>query len=142
MRSLLLFCLLLASLPACRPQPKPIAYGSDACHFCKMTVVDPQHAALAVTDKGRQYAFDAIECLVAYLHRSDTSTFAYLLVNDYTAPGELLPARQAYYLISPNIPSPMGAYLSAFSGPMAAEAVQATHGGQTYSWPALWTELQ
>ncbi|MCB0620489.1 MAG: hypothetical protein KDC41_17650, partial [Saprospiraceae bacterium] len=48
---------------ACRPAPQPIEYGSDLCDYCKMTIVDRQHAAEAVTGKGRAYRFDAIECL-------------------------------------------------------------------------------
>ena len=46
---LLSVCLLMA----CSQEPKPIEYGTDACHFCRMTIVDKVHGAEIVTDKGK-----------------------------------------------------------------------------------------
>ena len=59
----LLPLILLATvlLAACQPSPKPIEYGSDMCDYCKMTIVDQQHAAELVTTKGKAFKFDAIE---------------------------------------------------------------------------------
>ena len=62
---------LLLLFAACSPQPRPIEYGTDLCDFCRMTIVDKQHAAELVTDKGRVYKFDAIECMVNYLEQND-----------------------------------------------------------------------
>ena len=36
-------------LTACSAEPEPIAYGSDACDFCRMNIVDKTHAAQLVT---------------------------------------------------------------------------------------------
>ena len=52
-----LFLLLTSS---CNVGPQPISYGSDGCHFCSMTIVDRQHAAEIVTDKGKGFKFDRI----------------------------------------------------------------------------------
>ena len=120
-------------LTACEVAPQEINYGQDGCHFCKMTIVDNQHAAELVTAKGKAYKFDSIECLIHDL-RQRKDEVALLLVCDYVKPGELIDARQATYLISQNIPSPMGAYLSAFDSRQAAEAVQAEEGGELYTW--------
>ncbi len=51
-------------LSSCQPRPEPIHYGQDACDFCRMTIVDKQHAAQMVTEKGRVYKYDAIECML------------------------------------------------------------------------------
>jgi len=102
-----------------------------------MTIVDRQHAAEVVTDKGRVYKFDAIECMVNYLGQERETNFAFRLVNDFNAPGEWVDATTAHYLISPNLPSPMGAYLSAFATPEAAREMQAAKGGEVFEWPAL-----
>ncbi|HHL51947.1 MAG TPA: hypothetical protein ENJ39_01095 [Flammeovirgaceae bacterium] len=120
-------------LTACEVAPQEINYGKDGCHFCKMTIVDNQHAAELVTAKGKAYKFDSIECLIHDLRQREDEV-ALLLVCDYSRPGELIDARQATYLISQNIPSPMGAYLSAFDSRQAAEAVQAEQGGDLYTW--------
>lgn len=139
----LLILLIILSLTACKPEPRAIAFGHDACHFCKMTVVDRQHAAEVVTVKGRAYTFDAIECMVNYVGELEEGEqgFAHLLVNDYEKPAALIPAQESYYLISKKIPSPMGAFLSAFKTQAAAEAMQKAKGGQVYDWTSIQQHL-
>lgn len=122
---------------ACSPSPKPITYGTDKCDFCRMTIVDPQFAAELVTDKGRVYTFDAIECMVQYRLAAPETSFALLLVNDYLHSGTLQPAENCSYLISPNLPSPMGANLSAFYDRTSAETYQREKEGELYSWEEL-----
>ena len=46
------------TLSSCNIQPQPINYGEDACHFCKMNIIDKQHAAQIVTSKGKAFKFD------------------------------------------------------------------------------------
>lgn len=135
MRKHLLWVLLLAL--GCSTGPKPIAYGEVGCHSCSMTVVDRQHAAQLITDKGKVYVFDAIECLVNVLQSENAPAVGQLWVNDYNRPADLIDARSATFLISPAIPSPMGAYLSAFASTEEAEQAQQDHGGQLYDWEAL-----
>lgn len=122
---------------ACTPKAKPIEYGADACAYCKMTIVDKQHAAESVTDKGKVYKFDAIECMVNFSAQEKEMKFAYTLVNTYTEPGELRAASESTFLISKNLPSPMGAYLSAFPNRETAEAMQKEKGGDLYDWISL-----
>ena len=121
----------------CEIAPRPIAYGSDGCHFCRMTIVDRQHAAQVVTDKGKAFSFDAIECMVHYLEDIDQGSVALFLATDYSRPGNLIDATRASYLISEGIPSPMGANLSAFDGEEAALEARNRHGGSVYTWTEL-----
>ena len=79
-----------------------------------MTIVDEAHAAELVTFKGKVYKFDAIECMVNY-ERRNPNEYKFRLAMDYLNPGNFLEVEMATFLISENIPSPMGAYLSAFS---------------------------
>lgn len=132
-----LTALLALLLSACAPAPKPIEYGSDMCHFCKMTIVDRQHAAEAVTDKGKVFKFDAIECMINYKDQQADTEFAFLLVNDYHTPGALIDAHSAYYLVSPALPSPMGAYLTAFENEGAVEEMLAAKGGESFDWMSI-----
>tara|TARA_R110000868_G_scaffold60556_3_gene184813 strand:- start:2040 stop:2438 length:399 start_codon:yes stop_codon:yes gene_type:complete len=122
---------------SCSISPKPIVYGSDGCHFCSMTIVDKQHASEFVTKKGKSYKFDASECMLNSLKEMDKSSVALFLVNDYDAPGDLIDAAKATYLISTNIPSPMGAYLSAFETMEAAEKAKAIHKGELFTWEQI-----
>ncbi len=128
--------LLLAALMAsCTVEPQPIEYGSDACAFCQMTIVDRQHAAEMVTKKGKAYKYDAIECMVRDLNRNrDLSQVELLLITDFAQAGKFTDAKTAAYLISENIPSPMGANLSGFKEKSEAERVKNQEGGELFTW--------
>lgn len=128
---------LLMVLYSCNQGPQPIDYGKDGCHFCKMTIVDKVHAAEIVTHKGKVYKFDATECMVHFRNEFDTSKVQLFLSNNYKEPEALIDATKATFLISKNIPSPMGAYLSAFKTNAEAKEVQAIKGGTLYSWEEL-----
>ena len=132
-----LLSVFLLGLSGCNNSPKPITYGADGCHFCSMTIVDRQHAAQYMTKKGRSYAFDASECMLNQLKEMDDKKIALFLVNDYNAPGETIDATKATYLISENIPSPMGEFLTAFATIEAAEKAQGVNQGQLYTWNEL-----
>jgi copper chaperone NosL len=122
------------TLSACEIGPKPIHYGEDGCEYCKMTIVDKQHASELVTSKGKVYKFDAIECMIIFRKENEDIQYALYLVNDFNKPGELIDATMATFLISEKISSPMGANLSAFYAETDASKIQATHGGDVYSW--------
>jgi len=123
----------------CSVEPQPINYGSDACDFCKMTIVENRWASEIVTAKGRAYKYDAIECMMNYMNRKDISAdeLALLLVDDYSQPGVLIDAYSATYIISDSIPSPMGAFLSAFSKKEDAELTVANKGGIAFDFDEL-----
>ncbi len=133
----LILGLMLVLLAGCQVKPEPIAYGSDACHFCRMTIVDQQHGAEMVTRKGKVFKFDAVECLLNHLKEVDDQTVALYLVNTYTQPGELKDATGAAYLVSEAIPSPMGDFLTAFEKEMDALDAVEKHGGDVYSWAEI-----
>ncbi len=113
-----------------------VDYGNDGCHYCKMTIVDQQHAAVAVTDKGKVYKYDAIECMVNHSKETELP-FAEMLVNDFNQPGGFLDVKTASFVISENIPSPMGAFLTGFSSTPMAEDVVKEKTGDIYTWQQL-----
>ena len=136
------FILITVSLYSCSVEPKPIIYGDDHCHFCDMTVVDKTHAASYTTKKGKSYSFDAVECLVRKLNQDNNETeMAFVLVADYTNPGNLIDAKSATFLVSEKIKSPMGANLSAFSTSETAKKAQSMHGGKIYTWQQIKEKL-
>jgi copper chaperone NosL len=131
-----IFALLLIFF-SCNVSPKPIEYGSDGCHNCKMTIVDRIHAAEIVTKKGKVYKFDATECMINFMDDFDTSEIELYLSNNYTEPEALIDATKATFLISEKIPSPMGAFLSAFKNKLDAEKFQVEKGGELHTWKTL-----
>lgn len=130
-------CLLLFFTSSCQVKLQEINYGKDGCHYCKMTIVDNQHAAELVTKKGKVFKYDAIECMINDLKQRNKKSVALLFVNDYNKPGEFVKAREATFLISNKIKSPMGAFLSAFSTKKEAQKIQYEMTGDLFTWEEL-----
>lgn len=126
---------------ACSTNPQPINYGSDACNYCQMTIVDRQHASEIVTTKGKSYKYDAIECMMNDLKKWQRPEVAHWLVSDYANPGELIDATTAYYLITEDIPSPMGAFLTAFAK-KEMRASRNLRADEELDWKELKTKYQ
>ncbi|TDN83857.1 copper chaperone NosL [Salegentibacter sp. 24] len=118
---------------ACSFQPEPINYGVDNCHFCQMTIVDQAFAAQLVTDKGKQYKYDAIECMVHDIFQKDYQT-SFILVANYDKPGNMLPVTEAGFVQHDSLRSPMGANL-------AAVKKQSRKGGNLQAWEELKNQL-
>lgn len=131
------FVVMLLVLTSCNVGPQAIDYGNDGCYFCKMTIVDKIHAAEIITKKGKVYKFDASECMINFMKEFDTSEVKLFLTNIYTEPETLIDATQATFLISKNVPSPMGAFLTAFKTKEDAQKVQDEKEGTLYSWNEL-----
>ena len=128
---------LMLLLISCKASPDPIQYGMDACHYCRMTIVDKQHAAELVSQKGKSFKYDAIECMMNDLNRRKDESMAFILTSDYSQPGKLIDATKANYIITTSIPSPMGAFLSAFEDPKKVNELIASSGGDAYDWTTL-----
>ncbi len=137
LRSILIVSFLISLVVSCSIEPSKMAYGSDACHFCKMTIVDQQHAAQIVTKKGKSYKYDAIECMTNQLKDFGTQKVSLFLVNDYDNPGVLISALEASYLISPQIKSPMGANLTAFKSLQKANTLVKSETDELLNWSEL-----
>lgn len=132
-----MFILTTFLIASCAVKESPIKYGMDACNFCKMNIVDRQHAAEIVTKKGKAFKFDAIECMIREIKEKDEDEIALFLINDYNNPGKLVDAQSATYLISENLPSPMGANLTGFLNKSDADLVLKEKNGSIYTWTEL-----
>ena len=133
---------LLLLFLSCKVAPEPIVYGETSCNFCSMTVVDKQHAAQLVTAKGKVFNFDALECMINYLRQVEEQEIGLLLTNTYHQPETLTEVENCTFLISEGIPSPMGAYLTAFQTSGEAQTALEEHGGELFTWKELRLEFQ
>ena len=115
MKKLIGICLLPA-LVACSADPEPLAYGTDACHTCKMTLMDKKFGAELVTQKGKVYKFDDVNCMLNFYNAPDNQSeqFKHKLVVDFMQPGKLIPASDAFFVKSSEIKSPMASQIAAF----------------------------
>lgn len=125
--------LLLAT--ACSQEPAEVHYDSDECAHCKMMITDPQFASQIVTAKGKAYKFDAIECMAVYYRmHEDELEDAKLYVSNYDEPGNWLNAREAQFVKSEVVNSPMGESLLAFPSQKAAEEHVSERPGKLLKW--------
>jgi copper chaperone NosL len=80
--------------------------------------------------------------MARYVDEQGDTENAFELVNDYQSPGELISAHDAHYLISIEIPSPMGAFLSAFSTKEKVSETQSMKGGEIYNWNKIKSQFK
>ena len=102
-------------LVGCGARPEPIVFGEDHCTHCRMSIADPKFGAELVTDKGKVYKFDALECLVPYLQANKDTDYAHILAIAYDEPGELKPVSELKFAFSEDYKSPMGSNLAALN---------------------------
>jgi copper chaperone NosL len=104
-----------------------------------MTIVENKFGAEIISTKGKVYKFDAVECMINFVNKgkmNQSDVESYWAV-DYNSPGTLINASSAYYLISQNIPSPMGANLSTYTSKTNAETKKNVSGGEVFNWSEL-----
>tara|TARA_R100001015_G_C4625446_1_gene183996 strand:- start:516 stop:842 length:327 start_codon:yes stop_codon:yes gene_type:complete len=102
-----------------------------------MTIVDKIHAAEIVTDKGKVFKFDAAECLLNYKSELESTESYLFLTNTFDKPSQLVSMNEAHYLISEELPSPMGAFLTAFESEKQIVKVHKDKGGIIFSFSEL-----
>lgn len=129
---------------ACNPESQPITYGSDMCEFCRMSIVDQRFGSEIVTEKGKIYKFDAVECMVNYLDDrvEDESKIIYILTNTLDEPGKLIDVQDCRFLISKNMPSPMGMFINPFKNGAIAIESQEENSGTILDWADLRREVK
>jgi copper chaperone NosL len=116
MRIVCLLIIFSGIVAACSVKPEPINFGKDNCHLCKMTIMDKKFGAEVVTTKGKVYKFDDVNCMVNFINSGflDDRDVAFRMVVDYSQPGKLIAAGEAYFIKSPEIRSPMASQVASF----------------------------
>lgn len=137
-------CLLVFILAACNVEPEALHYGEDACHTCKMTLVDKKFGAELVTQKGKVYKFDDINCMMAFYNSEevDQRDYAYKLVVDLSRPGTFIDAADAFYVKSSSIKTPMSSHVAAFGSKSSMEAANKQLNGIYLVWGELVTQFK
>jgi copper chaperone NosL len=129
---------------SCSIDPEPLRYGKDACHHCKMTLIDNKFGAEIVTAKGKVFKFDDTNCLLNFMRQSqiDNRDVEHLLIVDYTSPGILIDATTALYVKSETIKTPMASNIAAFQNVNNLESHNVIWRGEKLSWSELMTQGQ
>lgn len=129
---------------ACSNDPKPIHFGKDACHACKMTLMDPVFGAEVVTQKGKTFVFDDVNCLMDFLNKENQpdEAYAHLLVVNHAEPEQLIDAKTAFYVLSDEIKSPMASRVAAFASETDMRVYRSKYNGVYLAWGELVTQFK
>lgn len=100
----------------CKVEPEPLNYGTDGCHFCKMTIMDKKFGGEVVTTKGKVFKFDDANCMINFLNTGgvDERDIAFRLMIDFSQPEKLIDANNGFFLKGESIKSPMASQVAAF----------------------------
>lgn len=129
----IIYLFVLGLFTGCSNEPQPIDYGNDNCDFCEMTIVSQAYSAQAVSQKGKQYKYDAIECMVNDQLQNNYD-MAVNLVANYEQPGTMIDVDKARFVKNDSIKSPMGGNLAAFK----KESLVVRDGSEgKFSWEEL-----
>lgn len=129
--------LLSLSLVSCSVEAEPINYGTDACHICKMNIVDNKYGGEIVTSKGKIFKFDAVSCMFEYYKDKSDQQKDLVFVTDFAHPGKLIDAKTAFFLDSDKLSSPMGADIAGFETKVEMENIQKLFPGKVLNWQQL-----
>ena len=137
----LVFLILLIS---CSADPRAINFGQDTCQHCKMKLMDPKHGAEVVTEKGKVFILDDVNCLISFLSSEELSSQfpKHILITPVDHPGTLTDATIAFYLKSPEFQTPMASNILAFADYNELKAYKAKNGGVYMAWGELITQFK
>lgn len=134
---LILFGCIVISSCKINTEKVNIDYGKDQCAYCRMTISDPNFGAELITEKGRVYKYDAVECMINNINEDNTQ-FLKLFAVPYDDPKTLHEVSNLQYLISPDYRSPMGANLTSYVTP---ETLDEKYRDQLMTWNQLLEKL-
>ncbi|MFT3884676.1 MAG: nitrous oxide reductase accessory protein NosL [Flavobacteriales bacterium] len=138
----LILALLVTGPTSCGRSTPSIDFGKAECANCRMNVVDKQFGAALTTQKGRQYVFDDIACMIHFVGTGTVTEeqVASWQVCDHAAPGTLIDATTAFYLHGPAFRSPMRGDMAAFANEHARDQAK-TDGVEALDWNAMRKQL-
>jgi len=136
MRTVLYFSLILLIIAGCSKEPVPIHFGEDGCSYCRMLISDQRYGGELLTDKGKPYKFDSIECMAAYIlkEKEGSKNIQSIWTIDFEIPETFIDAKQSWYLQSDSLRSPMGLNLSSYYDQSHAQGARNLHTGKIVRW--------
>jgi len=133
---IIFFLIVTTIFVSCSKEPVPIRFNEDECAYCQMIISDQRFGTELITNKGKIYKYDSIECLAAYLieEKKGTNDLQSIWTIDFKFPEKFVNATDAWYLHSELLKSPMGLNLTSFTDKNSAENVKNVFPGDLIRW--------
>ena len=134
---------LVIFLFSCSTKPEPIEYGKDVCYGCKMGMADPKFGAEVITKKGKVYKFDDLHCMIHFLKSGSigANEIKQNVVVNYEKKNDFLDVKTAYFVIDPDLQSPMGSNAAGFISKESVQKVGRKE-NEILNWDQLFEKLQ
>lgn len=126
------------SVTSCMKVKPSIQFGKDDCDYCKMKLMDNHFGSALSTSKGRVYKFDDFNCYQGFCRENSDIIPEESFIISFDQPGNLIPMKQAFYMKSAEIKSPMGSGIAAFSTQDACKM----HESKFHSVCVTYTQLE
>jgi len=118
-------------------EPPVLHLGEDTCDDCGMIISDARYAGSYLYETGekryKSLIFDDIGDMMGYIKDHPEHKIAGMWVHDLESE-EWIEAQSAFYVISPEIPTPMGHGILAVSSEEQAARIAATVHGSVVDW--------
>ena len=130
-------------LSSCTAKPEAFSLGKDVCDDCKMTIMDAKYGGEILTQKGRVYKFDDTHCLAYFIKSGNIKKedIAQIVFADYQNPNTFLNAKEALFVVSKELKSPMNGNAAAFKTKDIAGQKATETNGSIKSWDELFQSL-
>lgn len=131
-----LFLMLVISGCQSEKSAVPIDKGLDTCEYCRMTISDSHYAA-EIIEKRKIHKFDDIGCLLAYAqtHNLNSGNARFWVIDFDTV--NWITGEEAYFVISPQIHTPMSHGIAAFKNPIKADEIADKTNGKVVRFESL-----
>jgi copper chaperone NosL len=145
-RRVLLLGFAAVTLTACRDavsadEPPKLSVGRDTCHRCRMMISEERHAAAIVDEKGSALLYDDTGEMIVDV-RVEGLNERRVWVHDYQSGDTWLDGTKAYFVVSPDIFTPMGTGVVAFEKRAQAEVVATEQNTTVMTWEEVLVNLE
>ncbi len=112
-------------------KPVDIKYGQDVCAGCSMIISEAQYSSQYILTDGKVKKFDDLGCMIDYIKQTENEVdnISAVFVRDYYS-NKWINAKEAHFLQSRSIITPMGHGLIAFLNDKDLKHEQSKSGGE------------
>ena len=105
--------------------------------------MDPKFGGEVITKKGKVYKFDDVHCVKNFLKKGGVkeADIAQTVFIDYENNKNFLDVKSSFFVVSPELKSPMNSNAASFSTKPAADKKAAETNGSVKNWEELKKDL-
>ena len=117
-------------------KPAVLTSGEYPCHFCRMNITDLRFNAQFLSEKGKHFHCDSLECVLHWSSEENIGTGS-MWVADFFKKNNYLRIADAFYLQSNHLLSPMSANVSAYASKNERDKNMSEFTGQALAYAQM-----